>query len=236
MDNQNIAAHENTQISIMDQVAFANKVINQIYAWADGAEEMRSLAKKEEIAVKSAKRSRTVIRILSPLFSIYIAIYVFGFLTFYGLVSERTLAEIIGILAVIVGIVFFWCLPCGVKQHKKQVEEYTRLARERDDTFRALISKYSNEIAVIPEKYRYPMASNYLVELFQLGRATTLPMAYDKLEEQIHRWKMESAMQEALAYQMQQAQALRNVQKSAAVSAAANTVSAVASVANFLSH
>lgn len=234
MDNQNIATQENVRI-ILDKVDHANKVINQIYACAASAEEMRASAKKEEKAVKSAKRGRAFIRILSPFFSIYIAIIVFGILTFYGLDSESTLAKIIGISAVIAGIVFFWCLPCGVKQHKKQVEEYTRLARERDDTFKALISKYSNEIAVIPEKYRYPMATNYLVELFQLGRATTLPVAYDKLEEQIHRWNMEAAMQKTLAYQMYQAQVLRNVQKNAAVSAAANTVSAVANIANFLS-
>ena len=78
-------------------------------------------------------------------------------------------------------------------------------------------------MATIPEKYWYPLATGYLVELFQTGRATSLPVALDKLEEQIHRWNMEWAMQQTLSSQINQLQTLKNIQ-------AATTVSAVAAV------
>ena len=56
------------------------------------------------------------------------------------------------------------------------------------------------------------MATEFLVEVIQTGRATTLPIAFDKLEEQIHRWNMEAAMLQTLNLQMAQAEALRKIE------------------------
>lgn len=52
----------------------------------------------------------------------------------------------------------------------------------------------------------------FLIEVVQTRRATTLPVVLDKLEEQIHRWHMEVAMLQTLNIQMAQAEALRRIE------------------------
>ena len=84
-----------------------------------------------------------------------------------------------------------------------KAEELERLAADKDNEIAILVDQYRDELSVIPEEYCYPMATNYLADLFRTGRATNLPMALDKLEQQIHRWNMEAAAQETLACQMQ---------------------------------
>ena len=74
-----------------------------------------------------------------------------------------------------------------------------------------IISANASYIALIPSEYRYPEATGFIVRAFELGRASTLPEAYDKLEEQLHRWKMEESMKSLIDMQTTQLEFLRNI-------------------------
>lgn len=237
MDNHNILAQQNAPMMIAEKVSLASSVINQFYQWTEEEENFRKLAKKEAAEVKNAKSGKVILRLLSPFLALLIAFVSVSIIAlslndlFNGIIENETGGIISVILMGVVYIVLIigmWCYPFKAKEHQAKSEEYAQLAEDRTNSIDLLIDQYSDVITVIPEKYRYPLATNYIVELFQTGRATSLPVAFDKLEEQLHRWNLEAAMQEALAYQMCQTEALRKVRSNSAVSAAANTVSAVA--------
>lgn len=78
----------------------------------------------------------------------------------------------------------------------------------------------------LPSDYWYPLATEYLIKAIQIGRASTLPEAIDKFEEQLHRWKIEEANSQMLAMQQQQTAYLSSIKTSSKVSAAANVANA----------
>lgn len=88
---------------------------------------------------------------------------------------------------------------------------------------------FENNIATmefLPSDYWYPLATEYLIKAIQIGRASTLPEAIDKFEEQLHRWKIEEANSQMLAMQQQQTAYLSSIKTSSKVSAAANVANA----------
>ena len=72
------------------------------------------------------------------------------------------------------------------------------------------IAKNAKQLSVIAPEYRYPEASKFIVKLFELGRVSTLPEAYDKFEEQLHRCRMEEAMKDMIELQKAQLAFLEN--------------------------
>lgn len=234
MENQMYYVPQQAHPALINQVAQADAIIKQASAWAEEADSFRSLAQKELDEIQTKKKSRLMMRIASPLVAMHIAVIIVGIVSeLLGFSFKSSLANTLLALTVIVALVVIWSIPCRIKQHQQNAEAYTQQANQKDDGVNMLLNQYANTIAVIPCKYWYPIATSYIFEVLQTGRATTMPMALDKLEEQLHRWNMEAAMQEALAYQITQTQILRNVQATSAASAAASSVSAAASVANF---
>ncbi|MBQ7358224.1 MAG: hypothetical protein IJW65_05770, partial [Clostridia bacterium] len=105
-----------------------------------------------------------------------------------------------------------FALPNKEKKYLAQAETidtYVVLKRDEIDNF---VVAHANHISMVASKYRYPTASNFLVELFELGRASSLPEAYDKLEEQLHRWRMEDAMLTLINLQRRQLALLERIE------------------------
>ena len=235
MNNQTIVTQQNVQENVYNRISRAGQIIDQIYAWAEEGENFAALADKERKQAKSARKGRCILRLLSPFIALQASrFFALLFALPFGISLNDEMPLGLLISAFLVCIVAIWLVPSGQKRHIAKAEEYEQLSRDREQSVNIMIDRYTNEFAVIPEKYRYPLAVHYIMELFETGRAETLPVAFDKLEEQIHRWNMEAAMQETLAVQVQQAQMLRSIQASSATSAAANTVTAMASVANLI--
>ena len=103
-------------------------------------------------------------------------------------------------------------LPPKYNQYIYQAEAYIKEANRIRIEIKSLIETNEDALSILPSKYRYPLASNFIVELFELERVTSLPDAYDKLEEQLHRWSMESAMSTMITLQTQTLQRLENIE------------------------
>jgi hypothetical protein len=56
-------------------------------------------------------------------------------------------------------------------------------------------------MSIIPEKYRYPLSTDFLADVLICGRADTMKEALNLYEEQIHRWNVESKMDAVLKRQ-----------------------------------
>lgn len=72
-------------------------------------------------------------------------------------------------------------------------EKCTRLLFDRDD-------------------YEVPMAVDYLIRMIEDGRADTMKEAYNMLDEQLYRWKMENMQNTQLQMQQKQCKQLRNIE------------------------
>ena len=202
MTDQQIVVQNSPNVTLIDKVSFINNVVTQATNLYMEAEQLQGSAKKERQSAKSKKKWR----IWAPLIALVAGFFQFSIFS--------------PILAIIVAII---CIPaCNPKKQIQKAEEYEKNAEEKLNSANMLIQKHADDLVIIPQQYWYPMATNYIVELFRTGRATTMPIALDKLEEQIHRWNMEAVMQQTLANQMVQTQMLRNIQVNTATSVAAD--------------
>ena len=170
-----------------------NNVISQATALnAEGAD-LQIEAEKERKNAQFDKRNR----ILIPLVVLFAGFAVITILS--------------PIAAIIVAIIMRKP-KYGPQPHLEKAEECEKKSKEKFDAANMVVQNHLNELSLIPQKYWYPMATNFLVEVIQTGRATTLPVALDKLEEQIHRWNMEHSMQQQVALQIAQTEALRKIE------------------------
>lgn len=178
----------------------ANNTINEIFKYIERENNFKDRAAeiRYETDRKRSKRSLVVI-----------CLYLF-FLGALVLCSDSNVTIVLSMVLACVGAILF-AKYRNSKRYPKNVTFYENKAAEN----RAIADKIAQEneavLSILPSQYRYPLASNYIVELFANGRATTLPEALDKYEEQLHRWKMERAMQQELALQAAQLQILSNI-------------------------
>ena len=112
----------------------------------------------------------------------------------------------------------------GKKLEEKQAKTRTECEQMGNDR-QQLINSLSNNIGIIPPKYRTLMAVQFIYESLSNMRAETMKEAINLYEEQLHRWKMEASQQRMEELARQQVTA-------AHISAAANVVSASANIAN----
>ena len=212
----------------INQMTALHNVIYEAHRCAANAETFSHMEQQERLVAKGNWRSNMIIKLLSPIFALIIAYYLWVLLSLLGAVLNTPWALYEGtaylVIAIVVEVILL-LIPLRYREinHLVKADQCMRAAQENVQRMRLVIKENENLVATIPEKYWYPLATGYLVELFQTGRATSLPVALDKLEEQIHRWNMEWAMQQTLSSQINQLQTLKNIQ-------AATTVSAVAAV------
>lgn len=93
----------------------------------------------------------------------------------------------------------------SVKKHLKKTQ--IRCAKKKKE-LEEIVDTKMDLIKVIPEKYRYKLAANYIVEVFETGRASAMKEALDLYEEQLHRWNMEGKMQKLVNKQRRDSNAV----------------------------
>ncbi|WP_394524832.1 hypothetical protein [Lacrimispora sp. JR3] len=91
----------------------------------------------------------------------------------------------------------FWGLYSTNRSLKKVIQKSDELKKQLD----SVVKEKLEIISIIPEKYRYPLATDYLADVLICGRADTMKEALNLYEEQIHRWKVESKMDAVLKRQ-----------------------------------
>ena len=64
-------------------------------------------------------------------------------------------------------------------------------------------------VGFLPEKYRNLQATHFMLNAVGDGRAETLKEAFNLYEEQLHRWRMEGAAQQAADVQAMAADEMR---------------------------
>jgi len=101
-----------------------------------------------------------------------------------------------------IGVLYFpIALLFGIKKAKKDLEKAAARSNELKQRIESVIKEKIEVISLIPEKYRYPLATSYLTEVIECGRAETMKEALNLYEEQLHRWRMENKMNEVLRKQ-----------------------------------
>ncbi|WP_077609907.1 hypothetical protein [Clostridium sp. Marseille-P2415] len=101
-----------------------------------------------------------------------------------------------------IGVLHFpIALLLGIKRAKKDLEHAAARSNELKQRIESVIKEKIEVISLIPEKYRYPLATSYLIEVIECGRADTMKEVLNLYEEQLHRWRMENKMDEVLKKQ-----------------------------------
>ena len=128
--------------------------------------------------------------------------------------------ELIIIFILLLPILVFWKIQ--ENKHKKEAEKF----RETSEDY---LESHKEDLQIIPGDYRFPIASEYLVKLFETGRADDMKEALKLLDDQITRWNIESSMQDL---QLQMAVLQSEVDAARGMAA----VSMVASLGSMLMH
>lgn len=99
--------------------------------------------------------------------------------------------------------------------------EKQKLCDERKDELHAIWDHYCEKYAPVAEKserlllnkeeYEVPMSVEYLIHMIETERVDTMKEAYDKLDEQLHRWTMETLQKQQLDIQLEQSRQLKEI-------------------------
>lgn len=107
--------------------------------------------------------------------------------------------------AVVVAAAFAYML-FRIQKRKidKKADEILASANTEMNVVHDIAQRNRNLILSVPANYRYPMATNYLYEVFRDGRVNNLNDALNMYDTQLHRWKMEKMGEKMLAEQQRQ--------------------------------
>ncbi len=99
--------------------------------------------------------------------------------------------------------------------------EKQKLCDEKKDELNVIWNHYQENYAPVAdrcerlllnkEEYEVPMSVEYLIHMIESGRVDTMKEAYDKLDEQLHRWTMETLQKQQLDVQLEQSRQLREI-------------------------
>ena len=192
MDNQNIVQQNNTDTSLLDRLKLIDHIVGIATALNTECTNLQLEAESERKKAVDAKNGR----IWAPLLTL---------LLFWP-------------AAPVVALIL-WLPKNGPKAHLKKAEEIEIQLKKKTSEANKYIQQNIDTLKLIPNKYWYPLATNYLVELIETGRADTLSTAFDKLEVQIHYWNMENSMKDQLKIQQTQADLLVGIAIATTVSA-----------------
>ena len=204
MDNQVTTTQNAYMSTLKDQVVMANHVVSQAAEWTAEAQQMQAMAQKEKETIKSIKKYGRIIKISIPLVALLAVSRLYALFNFSN--------DVVGLILTGVICIIVWCIPLSAKKHIKKVDECEKKVQEYYNSANMLVQKYADCLSIIPQQYWYPLATSYIAEVISNGRASTIPVALDKLEEQLYRWNMEQNMQRQIELQRAQTEALRRIE------------------------
>ena len=104
----------------------------------------------------------------------------------------------------------------------KKANRLENEAAEKLSQAQSLFANNSKQLEFLPEDYRYPLATEYMIKVVGTGRAGNINEALNMFDEQMHRWTMEQSAKSILAEQKRQSQQLRALQGTASAAAVAS--------------
>ena len=137
------------------------------------------------------------------LFPTFISVlFIFGFLEEYKFISvdsQTWFFLVFTITFALTSIGSAVLFICAYKNRSYIVFEEQAQALEvqaewKRQTINKTIEDNKDCLSIIAPEFRFPEASTYLIMLFEQGRASSLPEAYDKLELRLHQMKVEEGL------------------------------------------
>ena len=199
----------NSPSSLLQTLNVANRAITEIYELKIQEQNLRGQAQSQREIAKTFEYQRKNKSLRRGVIVGLVAYIVFSFVT-CALDASSTIDKwgmmLVSLLNYVIPFgagLIVWASSMGFSQtkFKSQYKYHIDLAEEAElnanykhERITELVFNNAEAIDTLPIEYRFPEATGFLVRLFELGRANTLPEAYDKLEEQLHRWKMEDSM------------------------------------------
>ena len=217
---------------LTEQLRTADRICTQAYPYFEQAVALRADAEAKVAKSRKNKKIFTIVSILA-------------ILTFVPSISTPLVAvfgTFGGVLSLPVMIAAGLFLYKGVlkpfieRSAQRNEDEYVTSVSRADEAEAAgndILTRHASALAVIPEEYRYPMATGYLLKVVETGRAENINQALQMYDEQLHRWNVESANAEILSQQEAQTQALKGIRRSSAINAAANVTNAAVNISRW---
>lgn len=132
------------------------------------------------------------------------------------------------IISVAAGIIIFPLFAFGVAAavglhffYDKIAENKTQLREKKEAEVSAILERYfearkpvedaCRRLLLNRDDYETSMSVDYLIQMIETGRADTMREAYDKLDEQLHRWAMENMQKQQLEMQIAQNRRLQEI-------------------------
>ena len=97
-----------------------------------------------------------------------------------------------------------------LERYEKAEDELNALLKQYEESYRP-VAKKCKGLLFHREEYEIPMAVDYLIQIIQTGRVDTMREAYDKLDEQLHRWTMEKLQNQQIEIQLYQCRLLAQI-------------------------
>lgn len=97
------------------------------------------------------------------------------------------------------------------KKMKNRIDDLQTSLGNDERFMQQFINENKPCFLMIAPRYLYPLATEYLAKLFDERRVQNINEAYDKLDEQIHRWNMERSMQQIIQSQEKICKELRDI-------------------------
>ena len=193
MNDQNAAVNRPLNL---DQVRAADEVIRRAFVYVDAANALERNPRFKE----SKKWMWWFMYIFEVPIITALVVALFNHI-FEDTFFEGPAAIIGLVLGAFCGVVLVrWLIKFDQKKHNEIMEKYLGNLNEAV----TILDENESVLSCIPNSYRYPLASGFILQIFQEGRVTTMSEALDKYDEQLHRWKVEATyndMYERYLYQ-----------------------------------
>lgn len=187
--------------NLLQALINADRVCKEVQEYFDSASE---LDRQKQIAWRKSMVVRKFLAILAPI----PVIPLLAFLIDSGW-KIMGMVPIVFWGFVIIDIIVYHILKSSSKARlTKEIQEQCGAIRLQGQN---ALESNKDALSFLPTDYWYPLATSFMVKTVQAGRATTLPEAIDKLEEQLHRWRLEESNAQILAQQQAQSQQLAEI-------------------------
>lgn len=110
--------------------------------------------------------------------------------------------------------------------YKKQADVITTSMESINQSIIEFYNTGYKPALIIPPKYRYPLAIEYIIECFENNRADNMRDAVNLYEQQVHNWRVENYLDQIKLMQWQQRIALQNLEYISRITASAAATSA----------
>ena len=98
-----------------------------------------------------------------------------------------------GILNFLIKLVGTAALIAFILSEYKKPKEFEEKIEPEEKAGSDFLAQNEDQLQVVPPRYRYPIAVDYIIEMLETGRAENMNKALDMCDEYIHRLEMKEA-------------------------------------------